>query len=397
MTQPVAPGPLAGVRIVDLTTVVMGPMATRALADMGADVIKVEPPEGDFMRYFEPRHSPDMSAFSMAVNRNKRSVVLDLKTEIGRHALLDLVATSDVFVSNLRPKALAKLRLTDPELRAKRPDLVYCSATGFGSEGPYADKAAYDDVIQAGSGLASMFALLGGDPAYAPSIVADKVAALHVTQAVLAALYRRAVTGLGDTVEVPMAESMAAFNLVEHLQGHAFEPPEGRFGYRRLLTHHRRPRRSVDGWVCILPYNDQNWRDFFRLASKPELADDERFASVNARVANVDALYGLLDEIVAGRTTQEWMQLCDDHSIPAAPVVDLEHLERDPHFAAVELFTNHEHPTEGRYRAVRDPLRFASGSPGLYRHAPHLGQHTRQVLAELGYDDARITLVVEGS
>ena len=393
MEQPVSPGPLAGVRVADLTTIVMGPMASRALADLGADVIKVEAPEGDFMRDFEPKRSPNMSAFTMGLNRNKRSIALDLKTDAGRTALLDLVATCDVFVTNLRPRALAKLGLTDDDLRARRPDLVYCSATGFGSNGPYAAKAAYDDVIQAASGMASMFAWLGDSPAYVPSIVADKVASLHISQAILAALYRRATTGEGDFIEVPMAESLASFNLVEHLQGHTFEPKEGPFSYLRLRTEHRRPRRSADGWVCLLPYSDQNWSDFFTLAGRPELADDERFATVNARIVHVDALYGLMDEIAATRTTDEWMELCDHHSIPAVPVVDLEHLGDDPHFAAVELITEHDHPTEGRYRSVRDPVMYRSGSPGLYRHAPHLGQHTAEVLAEIGYDAERISIV----
>ncbi|MEM7272735.1 MAG: CoA transferase [Actinomycetota bacterium] len=388
--NPPAPGPLAGVRILDLTTVVMGPLATRALGDLGADIIRVEAPAGDFMRDFEPKRNPGMSGFSMNVNRNKRSVALDLKTEVGRDALLDLTATADAFVTNLRPRALRSLRLTAEDLLARRPDLVYCSATGFGSDGPYADKAAYDDVIQAASGMASMFAWLDGEPSYIPSIIADKIASLHITYAVLAALYRRSVTGEGDVLEVPMAESLASFNLVEHLQGHTFDPPIGEFSYQRLLTRHRRPRRSADGWVCILPYSDQNWRDFFGLAGLEEYADDPRFATVNARVQHVDALYALLEGVTTSRTTAEWMELCDRHSIPAAPVVDLVDLADDPHFDAVGLVEHHEHPTEGPYRVVRSPLRFRSGDPGLHRHVARLGEHNREVLAEIGYDDARI-------
>lgn len=393
---PTSPGPLAGVRIIDLTTIVMGPLATRALGDLGADVIRVEPPEGDFMRDFEPKRSPNMSAFSMNVNRNKRSVVLDLKTEAGRNALLDLTETADAFVTNLRPRALESLRLTDDEIRARRPDIVYCSATGFGQAGPYADRPAYDDVIQAASGLASMFAWMGDEPAYIPSIVADKVASLHITYAVLAGLYCRATTGRGDFIEVPMAESLAAFNLVEHLSGHTFEPPEGDFSYQRLMTTHRKPRRSADGWICILPYSDQNWRDFFRLSGLERYVDDERFSSVNARIVNVDALYGLLEDVVATKTTQDWMALCDQHSIPAAPVVDLVDLGADPHFAAVELIQEHDHPTEGRYRVVRDPLLFRSGSPGIHHPAARLGAHTAEVLAEIGYDQRAIEAVTSG-
>lgn len=387
---PTPTGPLAGIRIIDLTTVVMGPMATKALGDLGADVIRIEPPDGDFMRDFEPKRNPGMSGFSMNVNRNKRSVALDLKTDPGRNALLDLVATADVFVTNLRLRALRSLGITADDLLARRPDLVYCSATGFGSDGPYADKAAYDDVIQAASGMASMFAWADDEPAFIPSVIADKIASLHITYAILAALVQRAGTGRGDVIEVPMAESLAVFNLVEHLQGHTFDPPLGRFSYQRLMTRNRRPRRSADGWVCLLPYSDRNWQDFFRIAGLDAAAADPRFATVNARIDNVDALYGLLDEVTATKTTAEWMALCDHHSIPAAPVVELEHLAEDPHFAAVGLIEDHVHPTEGPYRAARSPLRFRSGDPGLRHHPARLGQHNQEVLAELGYDQAAI-------
>ncbi len=384
-------GPLAGVRVVELATVVMAPLATRALADMGADVIRVEAPGGDFMRDFDPKRNPKMGGFAMGVNRNKKSVVLDLKKPEGHAAFCDLVATADALVTNVRPRALKSLKVTDADLRPHRPDLVYCSATGFGSDGPYADKAAYDDVIQAASGLASMFTWMGDQPSFMPSIIADKVVAVHISYAVLAALYRRATTGEGDFIEVPMGETMAAFNLVEHLSGHTFKPPEGGFSYLRLRTKHRRPRRSADGWVCILPYSDRNWADFFALADLDHYAEDPRFDSVNVRIANVDALYGLLDEIVKTRTTAEWMTLCDEHSIPAVPVVDLEHIDEDPHFNAVGLLEDYQHPTEGACVNVKDPIAFRSGSTGLRHPPPGLGQHTRQVFGALGYDDDRIT------
>lgn len=377
-------GPLSGVRIVDLTTVVMGPLATRILGDMGADVIKVEGPAYDLMRDLEPKRHDAMSGFTLNLNRNKRSVVLDLKEAGGRAAMLELVATADAFVTNVRPAALERLGLGPDVLIDARPDLVHCSAVGFGSEGPNAGRAAYDDVIQAASGTASMFALTGGDPALVPSIVADKICALHIAYAVSAALHRRAVTGEGDRIEVPMAEVMAAFNLVEHINGHAFEPPIGDFSYGRVTTASRRPRRSADGWFVVLPYSDANWHDFFTAAGRPDLAADPLFATLASRVDNVEALNAAVEELGITRTTAEWMRLCDEISIACSPVVELEHVAEDPHFAAVGLIAIDEHPTEGPYRVVRDPAAFASRTDGeVRRHAPNVGEHTDEVLREL--------------
>lgn len=388
-----ASGPLAGVRVIDLTTIVMGPMACRILGDLGAEVIKVETAEGDFMRHFEPKRSEGMSAFTLNINRNKRSMVLDLKSTVGRQAMLDLTATADVVVTNMRPAALDRLALSYEDLVTVRPDLIYCSAVGFGSDGPYAGQAAYDDVIQAVSGFASMSAYDGQEPAFAPSIIADKVAALHISYAVNAALFRREKTGQGDKIEVPMAELMAAFNLVEQLNGHTLEPKQEPFSYPRLRTKHRKPRRSADGWVCLMPYTNKNWSDFFSLIGRPELVEDPRFATVNDRLVNIDALYGTLDEITPLRTTAEWMQVCGELSIPATPVNDLEHIAEDPHFKAVELLSVHDHPSEGPYRVVKDPVSFEKGNGGLQRHAPRIGEHTAEVLSELGYDEGAIERV----
>ncbi|MGI9616649.1 MAG: CaiB/BaiF CoA transferase family protein [Acidimicrobiales bacterium] len=382
--------PLAGVRVTDLTDVVMGPLATRMLADMGADVIRIEAPGGDPIRHYEPMRSPAMSAFGMNLNRNKRSVVLDLKSADGRQALDDLIATSDVFVSNMRRGALDRLGLDEPSVRAVRGDIIYCVANGFGSDGPKANQAAYDDVMQAASGLAAMFAWVGDEPRLVPSIYADKVTGTHIAFAITAALHGRAVTGEGSAIEVPMAETMAAFNLVEHLSGHTFEPHQGEFSYARIRTANRRPRRTTDGWIVVLPYSDDNWTRFWNFGGRPELVDDPRFATGADRVRNADGLYGLLDEVVQHRSTAEWLDFCAEHSIPAAEVLDLEHIGDDPHFAAVGLLQDAEHPSEGTYRYVRSPIRLNGESATIDRHPPRLGQHTAEVFTELGWDPDHI-------
>ncbi len=386
--------PLAGIRIADFTDVVMGPLGTRMLGDMGADVIRVEAPGGDAIRHYEPMRSEAMSAFSMNVNRNKRSIVLDLKSPEGRQAARDLIASCDVFVSNMRRAALARLGLDEDSVRALRPDIVYCVANGYGSDGPRADHAAYDDVMQAASGLASMFAWVGDEPRLVPSIYADKVTGVHIAFAIAAALVGRARDGEGVTLEVPMAETMAAFNLVEHLGGQTFEPPEGHFSYRRIRTPNRKPRRTSDGWIVVLPYSDDNWRRFFAFVGRPDLADDPRFTTGADRVMNADALYGLVDRLTDGHSTAEWLRFCAEHSIPAAELVDPEDLRHDEHFAAVGLLQDDVHPTEGPYRYVRSSIRIDGAPLRQHRHPPRLGADGPEILRELGWDEARITGVV---
>ncbi len=388
--------PLDGVRIVDLTAVVMGPLATRMLADLGAEVIWVEPPGGDVLRDYAPKRSEKMSAFSMNMSRNKRSVTLDLKTPVGRQALLALIAASDVFVTSMRRGALGRLGLDEPAVRAVREDIVYCIANGYGSDGPYADRAAYDDVIQAASGLASMFAWTDGEPKLVPSIVSDKLTGVHLAFAIAAALFARARTGRGCHLEVPMAETTAAFNLVEHLDGRTFSPPMGPVGYRRVTSPHRRPRRTADGWAVVLPYSLANWNRCFEFAGRDDLVDDPRFATGASRIEHSDVLYALLDEIVREKTTAEWLTFCADHSIPASAVVDLDAIGADPHFAAVGLIRDDEHPTEGSYRYVRDPIRFDGMTAPMRRHAPRPGADTHDVFRELGWDTARIDRLTGG-
>lgn len=383
-------GALSGTRVIDLTTVLMGPMATRMLGDHGADVIRVETLQGDSTRNGLPARNPGMSGFSLNLQRNKRSLALDLKNPTGYAVMRDLVASADVLVTNMRAAALERLGLDAATLRADFPSLIHCRANGFGSAGPYRDKAAYDDAIQAASGIAGLIGSARGRPDYVPAVIADKVTGLHIVQAVMAALLHRHASGDGQTIEVPMFETMVAFNLVEHYRGATFEPPEGPFGYERLMSPFRRPVETADGYMCLLPYTDTNWRDFFAFVGQPELLEDARFSTHNARIKNVDELYELVGELSTTRPTAEWVEFCDTMSIPAAAVLDLADLDDDPHLSAVGLVQILEHPTEGAYRHVSDPVVYSETPTALRRHAPLLGQHADEILAELGYDSDRI-------
>jgi crotonobetainyl-CoA:carnitine CoA-transferase CaiB-like acyl-CoA transferase len=401
ISAPAPSGPLQGVRIVDLTSVIMGPYATQILADYGADVIKVEPPEGDIMRKGGATRSPDMGFIHLQLNRNKRSVVLDLKQEAGRAALLHLCRGADVLVSNMRPAAMQRLRLSDAEVRADNPRLIYVSLVGYGQQGPYAAKPAYDDLMQGICGLASLFpAAQGGEPRYVPLAVVDRIVGLNATHAILAALLQRGRTGQGSTVELAMFEAMSQFVLGDHFGGRAFEPPVGgETGYGRLMTPNRRPYRTSDGYVCVLVYTDKNWRAFFEaLGRSGELAADPKLATHAARARNYDYVYGLLAEILLTRTTAEWLALFERCDIPCVPLNDLDALIDDPHLAAVDFFTELDHPTEGRLRYTGIPSRWDGEALGIRRHAPHLGEHSVEVLREAGVPDSEIeTLLAEGA
>jgi len=387
-------GPLAGIRVIDLTSVIMGPYATHILADMGADVIKVESPEGDSFRNYRPLHHEGMSGSFLNLHRNKRGIVLDLKRPEAREALDLLVRGADVFVHNLRPRAAAKLRLDYESVRAQREDVVYCGAYGFGADGPYGDKAAYDDLIQAGSGLAALYGSVHGEPQYCPTVICDKIAGQTIASAILGALFHRARGGGGQAIEVPMFETAIEFMLIEHYGGGAFDPPLGRIGFQRLLSRQRKPYRTADGHACILPYSDQNWRDFFAFVGRTDLADDPRFRTLPERVQHIDVLYELVEEQACTRSTADWVEFCDRASIPCMPVLDLNDLQDDPHVRAVGLFEQAEHPSEGPYRPVRSPVRFSATPYRLRSHAPALGEHTREVLMELGLSEARIEAIV---
>lgn len=389
------PGCLEGIRVIDLTTILMGPLGTRILGDLGADVIRIETLQGDSLRNSVPARNPGMSGILLNVHRNKRSVSLDLKSDAGRDAALAIIDSADVVVTNMRRSALTRLGLGPDALRVRKPELIVCVANGYGSSGPYAERAAYDDAIQAGSGLSWLVGQVQDRPGYLPTIIADKVCGMVIAQAVLASLIHRYRTGQGQSIEVPMLETMVAFNLLDHQRGHVFDPPIGDFGYERLLSPYRRPVRTADGWAGILPYADQQWQAFFRVANRPDLAADARFADHNSRIANINELYRLLDELAAQHTTAEWQVLCDANSIPMSPVLDLPDAATDPHLAAVGLFEFELHPTEGHYRNVAEPVRYDHAPAGLRRHAPRLGQHTTEVLTEVGLDPETIRAMLD--
>lgn len=380
-----AQGPLQGVRVIDLTSVVLGPYATHILGDLGADVIKVESLAGDSTRDYQPLRHAGMSGFFLNLNRNKRSIALDLKRPEGLQALKQLIAGAQVFVHNMRGSAIEQLGLGYEAVKAVNPDIVYCAAYGFGAGGPYSDKAAYDDVIQAGSGLASLYAAAHGAPAFMPTVLCDKVTGQAVAYAILAALYQQARGGGGQAVEVPMLETTVEFALVEHLAASAFQPPLAKAGFPRVLSPHRKPYRTADGYICLLPYSDRNWQDFFAFTGRQEFASDPRFARLADRVQNIDVLYALLAEEASRFSTAEWVKFCDEVSIPCMPVLGLDELADDPHLKAVRMFSTVEHPSEGDYRSVRSAVSFSGSAFTVRHHAPRHGQHSAEVLAEAGY------------
>jgi crotonobetainyl-CoA:carnitine CoA-transferase CaiB-like acyl-CoA transferase len=364
----------------------MGPWAAHVLADYGADVIKVEAPDGDIMRRTVPERHAGMGSVFLNINRGKRSIVLDLKTEAGRTALLALCATADVFVHNVRPDAMRRLGLAYDDVRAVNAKIVYVSLMGFSQTGPYAKRAAYDDLIQGACGLASLFERSGGDgPRYVPMLIVDRAVGISAVNAILAALFYRERTGAGQAVDVPMFETMVELVLSDHLGGSTFEPKHGPMGYQRILTEYRRPYRTADGYVCVLLYNEEHWQRFFAVAGESErFAAEPRLSDGAVRREHYDEAYRIVEEIIAGRSSREWLELLEAHDIPVMPMHDLESLLDDPHLTATGFFSEIDHPTEGPLRSLGIPTTWSASQPGIPGPVPALGQHTTEILRELG-------------
>ncbi len=378
--------PLAGVRVVDITTVVAGPYATLLLADLGADVVKVEAPGGDVARHLGPQVHEGMGAMFLNFNRGKRSVVLDLRTDAGRRDLKRLTDGADVFVHNMRPDAAIRCGADAEQLCTGHPELVHCAMHGFRSTGPYRDLAAYDDVIQAASGVAGEQEWITGVPTYTATAIGDKVSGLMAAFAITAALRRRALTGLGAEIEVPMAESLTAFGMMEHMWGRTFVPARGEARYRRMSSPERRPYATADGWLSVVVYTDENWRRFFALIGRPELADEPRFSTLASRTEHLDELFAILAENLATETTAVWFGRLREAGIPAVPYNRVDDLFDDEHLAAVGFWEETDHPTEGRLLQFRLPVTFDGEKPPLGDPAPGLGADTDAVLADAGGD-----------
>ncbi len=385
-------GPLAGVRILDLTAVLLGPYATQILGDLGADVIKVENPSGDILRWGGPGRSKDMGPIYLNANRNKRSLSLDLKQEDAKAALCRLIETADVFIHNIRLKAIEKLGFGYDAVKAIKPDIVYVHAVGFGSDGEYAGRQAYDDLVQAASGTGSFQSLVDGnpDPRYLPALVADKTTGLHAVYATLAALFHKERTGEGQFVEVPMLESFTSFMMIEHLYGHTFRPPTGHMGYKRVMNRHRKPYKTKDGYLGIVPYDDRQWNEFFKIGGREDINENPKFSTYKARTENIEELYGLIGDVAATKTTDEWLELLDAARIPAMRANSLDTIEDDPHLKSVGFFEPHTHPTEGDYVIMKPPIGFEKTPSELRHHAPHLGADNEEVLKEAGFSDEEV-------
>lgn len=389
---PPAPGPLAGLTIIDLTSVVMGPYATQILGDFGADIIKVEAPSGDTTRGVTPMRHPGMGWAFLHINRNKRSIVLDLKRPDGLAALLRLAETADAIISNVRPEALARLGVTYHRLAESNPGIVFLSLVGFNNDGPYAGRPVYEDLIQGLTAVPNLLVAAGSaKPHYVPLSFNDRAVGLNAAIALLSAIVWRSRTGRGQQIEVPMFETMAQAALGDQMGGLTFEPPIGPPGYTRTLTPERRPYATRDGYICVIIYTDRHWKSYLALIGQADrFVTDPRLRTLGTRNDHAAAIYALLSEAMLTRTTADWLEALRGADIPATPLHTLELLVADPHLAATDFFSIVEHPSEGPIREMAIPSRWSDSQPSVRRRAPRLGEQSVEILRAAGYAEADI-------
>ena len=386
--------PLEGVKVLDLTTVIMGPFTTQVLGDFGADIIKIEDPDGDMTRDIGPSKTSKMSSMFLGVNRNKRSLVLNLKKPEAKVALWKLIEGADIIVHNIRPQKIAALGFDPDTVLSKNPKIIYVGLHGYREDGPYGGLPAFDDVIQGQSGIAGAFETRDGKASLVPTVMADKSVGLMASTGLLAAYIQRLKTGKGSYLEVSMFEGMVGYTLIEHHYGATFVPPLDQIGYPRALSSNRKPYKSADGYICILPYTNQQWINFFKIIKRPELLKDKRYSSVKERSKDINFLYEIVGQSVINKTNKEWAELLKKYEIPHGLVNKLEDLKDDPHLKEVNFFRSYNHPTEGALEVPDSAFRFNRESLPVRRHQPKLGEHSNDILKEAGFKDDEIIKIL---